>query len=1388
MEEESSGKYSFVNVPEIFFNPSFSIEDPLIFQSVLDLSPSKSIRHTSILTEKLLNYIDEIEVVFVKSIQGNQQQYLEALTSLTDLETHILTAFHSVVEFRRSLRAIDEQFVSSKTQIVKLSRRKQNLLQVQDIFERMENVQSLLPLLTTAVQNQHYVRAINLSEEIDSDLATLPSLDRFTNVISTEKSSLLKGLRSQLISRLLPALVPKSVPGKHSLPTVTIPPFFFSHPSFIQYLSQGTHTIELKVGDLEMNEHLRRFFEDDEIFTAGLKHNGEETLSATLTLLACVGMVGTPSNTSQAEQDISPDPHITVIPYSLLHNVSLATIHPLCISAFRLCSPADLVPFGSELSNRMFDETLNVVVGICGSDVKQTIMEEKKKEEGRRKGLSQTNNDIGKSSLSKTSSDTPTKARNHLPDTIVETEPPNVATDRVASPTKQTTEPEESEKTENHGTKGKNKEETKESKQKTGSKQKEDKTKETDNPFNNVKGFFSRMGTILTKSTDQLVPTEKTPEKKERKKGAETEKGDAASALSSSDRDIVQDAALTEQSPEALPPVEEKAPDPPNVFSKVQGSVSLSALPPKPPRNRSTSPSQSITPVPTLHTPSPFDMIVSSTTQHKRTESTHHSSTSQSSTAFSPSTSLFSHPTLTQSLSSMPSRTFTSVLSHTAALLSNRLTITLFIIQTMRVAGEEEIWRQALKIKSRNWAKRAVNRSELDRGNASPMLITSSPDPAEFVVQLNRVMMMEMEMVRVLHTTAAHASFLVSHLISQRKPYFASFFVSLSSSSEQAETVQPSTLTFAGCASNGDKQALDKYIADEMEREMNNIREVVVVCEKWRRRADNLKETLSENEGNEGIRADIKRVHAKIDCLSTQKFSPTIEKRIRSCLSFVTTTLDEYRDDQSDSRPPIKNSSFPILSPSLFNPFTHTHLPATTTPTSNLIASVATLIHTFVLSFSTFSLSFLKSSIDTDTWIAEESVSKMAQQWANRLQQKDTTDQQSKEDLEAAEEDVEAWFLADTDGDDPKTAKPDDEIHIAHRVIFTSTESKRDIQAMTLAVDGRLFRVFHWMETMIMLVAQAIDLSGHLERFFKQFFSSPLPNIPPQPSSSFYSSSPSSLVFSLFLSISSAASLIKEANSQSFSQISMAGLSKTRQIRLSTKHVATTHQAVTIMKTLHGALKQKWDGIKETLQEVRQTRGMHQTHGTKSKKEMKEEEDDKRKMQEIEEQLIDLKKELDFHYEKLEERIVMIGTEAVKSELKHLKLSIPSEDAPTPSEGEISNPPEEFIKGLSKLGDLSRSLSQIVHKSTQKVLMDRTVESVSNLIADVLSSQLRSLSSTSPNTPLPLSFQPLLSTIHSFLPIVAESLSVHTTNASVDDIITNIRGKLPTVDAGTQSE
>jgi vacuolar protein sorting-associated protein 54 len=133
MPSASSVTACFEAVPPLYFNANYSLEDPAIFEKVVENAGPEQ-------QESLSHYLDLVEVCLLGQISERAGVFMDGLQTTHVLKDHVMEACRSVNLLRQVMRSLEDDVVLEALRVPRLSQRQKNLVALQEQLVLMQEV------------------------------------------------------------------------------------------------------------------------------------------------------------------------------------------------------------------------------------------------------------------------------------------------------------------------------------------------------------------------------------------------------------------------------------------------------------------------------------------------------------------------------------------------------------------------------------------------------------------------------------------------------------------------------------------------------------------------------------------------------------------------------------------------------------------------------------------------------------------------------------------------------------------------------------------------------------------------------------------------------------------------------------------------------------------------------------------------------------------------------------------------------------------------------------------------------------------------------------------------------------------------------------------------
>lgn len=205
------------NVPSIFFEPDFYLENPQVFDTVCEgadiighSGPNPPVSTNSILQEKLSYYLDTVEVHLLREIENRSSSFFEALSNLQALHQQTLDCVEQIHTIRQKMKKIQESECKEGLEIIRIQVRKRNLEKLYRTTAMVRDIQSSQPEIQALLSQGDYFGALDRIEKTrralsgeQVDLSAVKALSRFTEQLDDMQKSVGIMMQHDFLSILL---------------------------------------------------------------------------------------------------------------------------------------------------------------------------------------------------------------------------------------------------------------------------------------------------------------------------------------------------------------------------------------------------------------------------------------------------------------------------------------------------------------------------------------------------------------------------------------------------------------------------------------------------------------------------------------------------------------------------------------------------------------------------------------------------------------------------------------------------------------------------------------------------------------------------------------------------------------------------------------------------------------------------------------------------------------------------------------------------------------------------------------------------------------------------------------------------------------------------------
>ncbi|XP_078674296.1 vacuolar protein sorting-associated protein 54-like isoform X2 [Branchiostoma floridae x Branchiostoma belcheri] len=180
------GKADLEQVPKIFMQPNFALENPETFNTVLPWSQFESPKDkeqgrqsSKLLQEKLSHYLDIVEVQIARQISYRSEAFFSAMASHDELQDNMSHCLSAIKQLRDRIHNIDSVLAKGSLQLLQLSKSRQNYTKLYHMMKMMATVHQTQPMVQVLLSTSDFVAALDLisitQQVLAKDLAGIQS-------------------------------------------------------------------------------------------------------------------------------------------------------------------------------------------------------------------------------------------------------------------------------------------------------------------------------------------------------------------------------------------------------------------------------------------------------------------------------------------------------------------------------------------------------------------------------------------------------------------------------------------------------------------------------------------------------------------------------------------------------------------------------------------------------------------------------------------------------------------------------------------------------------------------------------------------------------------------------------------------------------------------------------------------------------------------------------------------------------------------------------------------------------------------------------------------------------------------------------------------------------
>ncbi|KAI9246139.1 Vps54-like protein-domain-containing protein [Sporodiniella umbellata] len=198
------------NVPAVFFEPEFLLENPRIFDTVCEgadiMENDGSV--LTILQEKLSYYLDTVEIHLLQEIDNRSSSFFEALSNLQALHQQTIDCISQIHKIRQKMKRMQETECKDGLEVIRLQVRKRNLEELCRITEAVKKIKTVQPTIQALLNIGDYFAALDLIEGTkkalkDNDLKTIKALANYSSELEEMQRSVSVTMQDDFLSVVL---------------------------------------------------------------------------------------------------------------------------------------------------------------------------------------------------------------------------------------------------------------------------------------------------------------------------------------------------------------------------------------------------------------------------------------------------------------------------------------------------------------------------------------------------------------------------------------------------------------------------------------------------------------------------------------------------------------------------------------------------------------------------------------------------------------------------------------------------------------------------------------------------------------------------------------------------------------------------------------------------------------------------------------------------------------------------------------------------------------------------------------------------------------------------------------------------------------------------------
>ncbi|KAI5957440.1 hypothetical protein KGF57_003134 [Candida theae] len=184
--EHIDSSNSLSNVPEVFLDPDFKLDDPRTFKKVLEntnlkLEEDHIINDTS-LQEKFSNYLDIVEINLISEIEKSSDSFFDAIGDIEKIQSKSENCVQDFNKLTSKLESLEKNQAKQGLKILESMLRKQNVEMLERTTVQLQYITITFQLANISFRENNYFKCLN---EIVATEALITGVE-FANVEDPE--------------------------------------------------------------------------------------------------------------------------------------------------------------------------------------------------------------------------------------------------------------------------------------------------------------------------------------------------------------------------------------------------------------------------------------------------------------------------------------------------------------------------------------------------------------------------------------------------------------------------------------------------------------------------------------------------------------------------------------------------------------------------------------------------------------------------------------------------------------------------------------------------------------------------------------------------------------------------------------------------------------------------------------------------------------------------------------------------------------------------------------------------------------------------------------------------------------------------------------------------